>query len=73
MREDDSLMFQRVIGGIRKPVVRFNLPSGRPVELLAFHLEPAWAFGGQSPARSPRPVVERLYPHQFARRANQRV
>jgi hypothetical protein len=63
-REGDSLVFQRVTGGIRKPIVRLRLASGRQLELLAFHLEPAWAFGGESP----RPVVEevarRLYPHE---------
>jgi hypothetical protein len=38
-RAGDSLVFQRVTDSIRKPVVRFRLPYGRQVELLAFHLE----------------------------------
>jgi hypothetical protein len=63
-REGDSLVFQRVTGGIRKPIVRFGLPSGRQVELLAFHLEPAWAFAGESPRPIAREVVRRLYPNE---------
>ena len=62
--EGESLVFQRVTSGIRKPVVRFGLPSGRRVELLAFHLEPGWAFGGgAAPRHIAHDVVKRLYPH----------
>src|SRR5262245_44782877 len=43
-RDGDSLVFQRVTGGLRKPILRFRLRSGRQVELLGFHLEPGWAF-----------------------------
>ena len=63
-RESDSLVFQRVTGGIRKPIVRFGLPSGRRVELLGFHLEPGWAFGGESPRPIAEEVVRRLYPDE---------
>jgi hypothetical protein len=42
LRVDDSVFFQRVTVGHRKPAVRFHLASGRPVELIGFHLEPAY-------------------------------
>jgi hypothetical protein len=38
-----SPVFDRITFGIRKPVVRFTLASGRRIELVAFHLEPAWS------------------------------
>jgi hypothetical protein len=63
-REGDSLVFQRVTGCLRKPIVRFGLPSGRRVELLGFHLEPAWAYGGESPRPVAEEVVRRLYPNE---------
>ena len=63
-REGDSLVFQRITGGLRKPIVRFRLPSGRRVELLGFHLEPGWAFGGESPRPIAEEVVRRLYPNE---------
>jgi hypothetical protein len=63
-REGDSLVFQRVTGGLRKPSLRFVLPSGRKVELLGFHLEPGWAFGGEAPRPIAEEVVRRLYPNE---------
>jgi hypothetical protein len=63
-REVDSFVFQRITGGIRKPIVRLSLPAGREVELLGFHLEPAWAFAGQCPRLAVHEVVKRLYPNQ---------
>lgn len=63
-RSGDSLVFQRVTGALRKPIVRFELPNGRRVELLGFHLEPGWAFGGEPPQPSAREVARRLYPHE---------
>jgi len=63
-RETDSLVLQRVTGGLRKPIVRFGLPSGRKVELLGFHLEPGWAFNGESPRPIVQDVVRRLYPRE---------
>jgi hypothetical protein len=63
-REGDSLTFQRVTGALRKPIVRFGLASGRQVELLGFHLEPGWAFGGESPRPIAQEVVRRLYPNE---------
>ena len=63
-RQGDSLVFQRVTGGLRKPIVRFILASGRRVELLGFHLEPGWAFGGASPRPIAEEVVRRLYPDE---------
>jgi hypothetical protein len=61
---DDGLVFQRVTGGLRKPVVRFRLASVREVELLAFHLEPGWAIGGGTPRPILEEVVRRLYPNE---------
>jgi hypothetical protein len=63
-RDDDSFVFQRVTAGLRKPAMRFRLASGRQVELLAFHLEPAWAFNYESPRPIMEEVVRRLYPNQ---------
>jgi hypothetical protein len=63
-REIDSFVFQRVTGGLRKPIVRFGLQSGRKVELLGFHLEPGWAFGGEIPRPSAEEVARRLYPDE---------
>jgi hypothetical protein len=63
-RDGDSLVFQRVTGCLRKPIVRFGLPSGRRVELLGFHLEPGWAFGSESPRPAAEEVVRRLYPNE---------
>jgi hypothetical protein len=63
-READSLVFKRVTGALRKPILRFGLPSGRQVELLAFHLEPGWAFDGETPRSVAREVVRRLYPNE---------
>jgi hypothetical protein len=63
-RDGDSLVFQRVTGCLRKPIVRFALPSGREIELLSFHLEPGWAFGGESPRPIAEEVVRRLYPNE---------
>jgi hypothetical protein len=63
-REDDSFVFERVTAGLRKPIVRFRLPSGRRLELLAFHLEPGWAFNGESPRPIAQEVVRRLYPNE---------
>src|SRR5262245_8243967 len=63
-REGDSLVFQRVTGGIRKPIVRFRFASGRQVELLAFHLEPVWAYTGGDPRPVLEEVVRRLYPNE---------
>jgi hypothetical protein len=63
-RESDSFVFQRVTAGLRKPIVRFRLPSGRQVELLGFHLEPGWAFDGESPRPIAEEVVRRLYPNE---------
>jgi hypothetical protein len=59
-----SFVFQRVTDGIRKPVVRFRLASGRRVELLGFHLEPGWAIGGETPRPVLEEVVRRLYPNE---------
>ena len=66
MEEADSLVFQRITSCLRKPVVRFGLASGRQVELLGFHLEPGWAFGGESPRPVADEVVRRLYPNEQA-------
>ena len=61
----DRLIFERVTLGLRKPIVRFALPTGRKVELLAFHLEPGWAFNGDGSSRAiARDVVRRLYPDE---------
>ena len=60
----DSLVFQRVTGCLRKPAGRFGLPAGRQVELLGFHLEPGWAFGGASPRTVAEEVAARLYPRE---------
>lgn len=65
-REDDSFVFQRVTGGLRKPIVRFRLASGRQIELLGFHLEPAWASAGETPCPIGEEVVRRLYPDEKA-------
>lgn len=62
----DSLLFQRVTGCIRKPVARFRLASGRQAELLAFHLEPAWAFAHETPRPVAAEVARRLYPNETA-------
>jgi hypothetical protein len=62
-RESDSLIFQRVTGALRKPIVRFELATGRQVELLGFHLEPGWAFG-DSPQPLAEEVARRLYPNE---------
>lgn len=64
IHQNDNLVFQRVTSGLRKPVVRFRLPSDRQVELLAFHLEPAWSFGEESPQFIAREVIRRLYPNE---------
>lgn len=61
-REGDSFVFQRVTSCLRKPIIRFSLPSGRRVELLGFHLEPGWAFGSESPRPIAEENVSRLYP-----------
>src|SRR5688572_28558267 len=67
MPEDaDNVIFERVTGCIRKPVVRFRLASGRQVEPLAFHLEPAWAFNYETPRPIVAEVVRRLYPGERA-------
>jgi hypothetical protein len=63
-REGDSFVFQRLTAALRKPIVRFRLPSGRRVELLGFHLEPGWAFGGESPRPIAHEVARRLYPDE---------
>jgi hypothetical protein len=63
-REGDGLVFQRVTGGLRKPIVRFRLESGRQIELLGFHLEPAWAFTGEAARPIVDEVVRRLYPNE---------
>jgi hypothetical protein len=62
-RRGDSFVFQRVTGGLRKPIVRFRLASGRKVELLGFHLEPGWAFAGDTPRPIVEEVARRLYPN----------
>jgi hypothetical protein len=66
MYRSNSLYFERVTHCLRKPVIRFGLPSGRQVELLSFHLEPAWLYGGDSPSLIAHDVVRRLYPHDRA-------
>jgi hypothetical protein len=63
-RESDSFVFQRVTGGLRKPILRFRLANGRQIELLGFHLEPAWAFGREEPRPNVEKVLRRLYPHE---------
>lgn len=60
LRENDSIVFQRVTGGLRKLIVRFRLASGRQVELLGFHLEPGCAFNGDAPRAIIEDVVRRL-------------
>src|SRR5262245_47634385 len=64
LRVDDSVFFQRVTVGQRKPVVRFHLASGRPVELIGFHLEPAWAFSFEAAHPRVEEVARRLYPNE---------
>jgi hypothetical protein len=64
LRPNDSFVFQRVTVGIRKPIVRFQFSSGRKVELLGFHLEPAWASGGENPRSCIDQLVARLYPNE---------
>jgi hypothetical protein len=64
LRSDDSLVFQRVTGGIRKPILRFRLASGRNVELLSLHFEPGWAYTGGTPRRIMKEVITRLYPNE---------
>lgn len=59
---DESLVFQRVTVGLRKPVMRFQLASGRQVELLAFHLEPTCTFCYESPRPIVHEILRRLYP-----------
>jgi hypothetical protein len=61
---NDSVFFQRVTIGHRKPAVRFHLPSGRAVELIGFHLEPAWAYSSEPPQLLVREVARRLYPNE---------
>jgi hypothetical protein len=63
-RVDDTFVFQRVTGCLRKPIVRFRMQSGRSVELLGFHLEPGWAFGGESPRPAMEEVARRVYPSE---------
>ena len=63
-RESDSLVFQRVTGGIRKPIVRFRLASGRELELLGFHLEPGWEFTGEAARSVVAKVARRIYPNE---------
>src|SRR5262245_46443293 len=63
-RTDDNFVFQRVTAGLRKPIVRFRLQSGRQVELLGFHLEPGWVFTGDTPKAVLGEVAHRLYPNE---------
>jgi len=58
---ETSFVFQRVIDGLRKPKIRFHLPSGRQVELISFHLEPAWSMPPNKPIL--REILDRLYPN----------
>ena len=61
---ESDVVFERVTGGIRKPAMRFTLASGRRVELLALHLEPAWAYTGVEPRAAMGEVLRRLYPDE---------
>jgi hypothetical protein len=63
-RADDSFVFQRVTGGLRKPIMRFRLASGRNIELIALHFEPGWAFNGEHPRPIIKEVIARLYPNE---------
>jgi hypothetical protein len=63
-RHDDGFVFQRVTGGLRKPIMRFRLVSGRSVELISLHFEPGWAIGGEEPRSIAREVAARLYLHE---------
>jgi hypothetical protein len=63
-REGDSFVLLRVTGGLRKPIVRFRLASARQIELLGFHLEPAWAFTGDGGRPIIAEVIRRLYPNE---------
>src|SRR5262245_25214617 len=63
-RPEDSLVFQCVTGGIRKPIMRFRLASGRNVELIAVHFEPAWGFIGDEPRPIIDEIVARLHPNE---------
>lgn len=62
-RNTDGPVFQWSTGGIRKPIVRYRLATGREVELLSFHLEPAWARSATEPRLAVDDVLRRLYPH----------
>ena len=62
LTNEPDIFFQRTTKALRKPRFRLHLDCGRQVELLAFHLEPAFAAGPETPRPVFRDVAKRLYP-----------
>lgn len=57
----DSVTFAHLTVGIRKPVTRYGLPSGRELELLGFHLVTARSANERMRDAAAREAA-RLYP-----------
>ena len=59
---NDSIFFEATTKGLRKPRIRMRSKCGRNVELLAFHIEPAFCVG---PPAKPvfNDVAKRIYPN----------